>query len=408
MEIKYFPSRNCTTVFRIAEESLGIPSLLDPVDMAECESPDRLSILTYLSEFYHTFKTEKSPPVSKKKEDVSTEDKLSSSDLKRKDSCDSGVSVSPLGSVCNSPPPSKKEPAGGGGGGGGGGGVSPVSEPPPPPSLVRSEVLAPVSLPEPRPSPDPGLDNLLRQRLNISLSSPQSRLSLTPLSCEKDRRSLLSSMISVSGSDISRTRLGQETSRVPDCQPDSPDRRRSLDPSFLAERSPAQSRPVQSSEKVSQAGSKFVSCTRISLSPSNPVKYAWNNSVTCDVKTGPPRPRPWRESNPCKNSAISVPLGGGRSVSTGTLQVKVNSGQAGGTSHNDSFKSKMMKFERMISAGDDIGLSGSEERRRGNLTCNQENNRFPSAVKDVRRKSISFPPSFTVSLGNSEDSKLTF
>ena len=109
MEIIYFHFRNCTTVFRIAEESLGIPSLLDPVDMAECDSPDRLSILTYLSEFYHTFKTEKSPPVTKRKDSVLTEEKAGSSELRRKDSCDSGVSVSPLGSVCNSPPPSKKE-----------------------------------------------------------------------------------------------------------------------------------------------------------------------------------------------------------------------------------------------------------------------------------------------------------
>ena len=431
MEIKYFPSRNCTTVFRIAEESLGIPSLLDPCDMAECDSPDRLSILTYLSEFYHTFKTEKSPPVSKKKEDtVSPEDKIGSSDLKRKDSCDSGVSVSPLGSVCNSPPPSKKEnpseppgppPS------------SPPSSPPhhlpsPPPPPSPACALQSVVSPSPPPESSPSLDNLLRQRLNISISSPQSKLGLTPDSCEKERRNLLKSMISVSGSDITRnTAAGQETSRVPDPKPGRADRRRSLDPSFLTERT----RVFQPSESASQSASRFVSCTRISLTPSNPVvKYAWNNSVTCDVKNGPSHSplRPWRESNSCKNSAVSVPLappaapavpgaapGGG--VGQGharTVQVKVNPQQ---DSQNASFKSKMMKFERMMSSGaggsrDESGMSGSEERRRVNLTCNQENNQFPSAVqqrqRDLRRKSISFPPSFTVSLGSSEDSKLTF
>jgi len=107
--------RNCRLVFDIAEAELGIPSLLDPVDMAECKSPDRLSILTYLSEFYHKFKAEKSqegsPEVNKKEENGYNKSPGPCPDLKRKDSCDSGVSVSPLGSVCNSPPCPKKEKA---------------------------------------------------------------------------------------------------------------------------------------------------------------------------------------------------------------------------------------------------------------------------------------------------------
>ena len=43
---------NCELVFSKAEAELDIPALLDPQDMAACRSPDRRSILLYLSEFY--------------------------------------------------------------------------------------------------------------------------------------------------------------------------------------------------------------------------------------------------------------------------------------------------------------------------------------------------------------------
>ena len=47
--------RNCNLAFAIAESSLGIPSLLDVEDVVNHRSPDRLSILTYISQFYHKF-----------------------------------------------------------------------------------------------------------------------------------------------------------------------------------------------------------------------------------------------------------------------------------------------------------------------------------------------------------------
>merc|ERR1712141_530362 len=51
---------NNAHAFKIAEDELNIPALLDPQDMVDTEEPDKKSVSLYLAQFYHLFKNEES------------------------------------------------------------------------------------------------------------------------------------------------------------------------------------------------------------------------------------------------------------------------------------------------------------------------------------------------------------
>ena len=66
------PVGNCSLAFGVAEQHLDIPALLDPRDMGDCPVIDKLSVLTYLAQFYHKFSGSGPQPAARGSRTVTT------------------------------------------------------------------------------------------------------------------------------------------------------------------------------------------------------------------------------------------------------------------------------------------------------------------------------------------------
>jgi hypothetical protein len=51
--------KNNQLAFSVAETSLGISPVMSPQEMVNCSLPDKLTMVSYLSQFYHKFKKER-------------------------------------------------------------------------------------------------------------------------------------------------------------------------------------------------------------------------------------------------------------------------------------------------------------------------------------------------------------